>query len=540
MKKRLLAISIISIIFSFGLDVFQHNMSERLVHHMEAGNFINTKDLDMSKVTMLHWFSKEVEVYSEDQKSVDFVIFNPYRLFNVYKNKEHIIQNESKNYPKYQGGKYMLFSIDEMDYSDNRVSIYTEVDRNSYDTWNLESMRYEEVYFAGSHRMLNNFIVCKESIHIIAVASLIIAVVVMLLTHQKELMGILLAASTATVLFDFKIGLILVLHSLYVYSETLIKRKHRKFIFIPLLLSFGMPLDYYVWYAFVLMLMCTVKYYKKSNIKCLLSLLGLSAIVGLLNMDLEFSLFRLFYTELFILFLSALLLIIGIMKGRVYFSKEKMIRIDLLRGVSHDLRVPLSTIRLNMDILAKDDFTSEINKDRVIHTMNSALQDLGNMTTGLTAYISKDHYVHRDLRTSFQDCLAHSLNYFTNNEKMIDIKTKICEEEIFLPIEKVWLNRLIYNLVDNAYKYTGNYGVITVSLWKEKKRVYFSVEDNGIGITDEQMLKIMKPFYKVDQSRGTSGLGLGLSIIQSIVNQLDGDIHIQSVEGEGTKVIIKI
>ncbi|MCT4687988.1 sensor histidine kinase [Vallitalea sp.] len=540
MKKRLLAVIIISIMFSFSLNKFQMNISKQLVNHKEAGNFINTKDIEANKVTMLHWFSKEVEVYSDNQRRIDFVIFNPYENYNLYKNKEYIIQNESKSYPKYQGGKYILFSINEMDYIDNRVRFYSEVNSNYNESWIFKNMDHKYICFAGSHRILNDFIVLKKSIDIIGIIFLIISVIVMVLTHRKEIMGILLSCSALIILLDFRIGLILVIHSFYIYSDTLVRRKHRKLLIIPLLLSFFIPTNYYMWYVLALILICTIKYYKKSNTKSLLTLLELSVIFGLLNMDLEFSLFKLYYVDLFIFSISIFLLIIGFMKGKMYFSKEKMIQIDLLRGVSHDLRIPLSTIRLNMDILAKDDFTSEINKDSVINTINSALQDLINMTTGLTAYISKEHYVRRDISTSFQDCLAHSLNYFYNNEKMIDLKTKICEEEIFLPIEEVWLNRLIYNLIDNAYKYTDNYGVIIVELKKEKKTIYFSVEDNGIGMTEEQVSKIMKPFYKVDKSRGATGLGLGLSIVKSIVDHIEGDISILSKKGESTKVIIRI
>lgn len=101
------------------------------------------------------------------------------------------------------------------------------------------------------------------------------------------------------------------------------------------------------------------------------------------------------------------------------------------------------------------------------------MDDLTQMTSGLTAFVSKDHYIDKKYSSNLQDAIEHTLAYFHHGDKNIDIQSDICEEEIFLPIEEIWLNRLIFNLIDNAYKYTDEYGQINITLKKtEVKSVY--------------------------------------------------------------------
>ena len=77
-------------------------------------------------------------------------------------------------------------------------------------------------------------------------------------------------------------------------------------------------------------------------------------------------------------------------------------------------------------------------------------------------------------------------------------------------------------------------------LKKDHKKVLLSVEDTGMGIAKDELIKITEPFYRIDKSRSISGLGLGLSIVASIVEKLDGHLSVESVLGEGTCFKIEI
>nr|WP_246542817.1 ATP-binding protein [Fusibacter paucivorans] len=139
-----------------------------------------------------------------------------------------------------------------------------------------------------------------------------------------------------------------------------------------------------------------------------------------------------------------------------------------------------------------------------------------------------------------QDAIHQTIKHFQYNAKHIVIHTSLCQEECYLPIEEIWLNRLVYNLVDNAFKYTDEYGEIEIVLQKEKRTVCLSVKDNGIGMAPESLQKIWEPFYRVDTARQNSGMGLGLSIVKSIVDALGGEVRIESELGEYTHFEIRI
>ena len=96
--------------------------------------------------------------------------------------------------------------------------------------------------------------------------------------------------------------------------------------------------------------------------------------------------------------------------------------------------------------------------------------------------------------------------------------------------------QVIYNLVDNAIKYTPAGGSVHVQVGHGGRGVFLKVEDTGIGIPEAALNHIFDRFYRVDKarSRATGGTGLGLSIVQTIVHAHDGDIEVQSEENMGT------
>jgi heavy metal sensor kinase len=101
------------------------------------------------------------------------------------------------------------------------------------------------------------------------------------------------------------------------------------------------------------------------------------------------------------------------------------------------------------------------------------------------------------------------------------------------------LRRVFYNLLDNAIKYTGPPGRVTVRSHVEGERLCVSVDDTGVGIPPEHLPRVFDRFYRVDPSRTGEGVGLGLSICESIVKGLGGDIRIDSTLGRGTTVVVE-
>ena len=104
------------------------------------------------------------------------------------------------------------------------------------------------------------------------------------------------------------------------------------------------------------------------------------------------------------------------------------------------------------------------------------------------------------------------------------------------------LAQVIYNVIDNAIKYTPRGGSVRVDLFRQGKKAVIRISDTGIGIPAEDLPHIFDRFYRVDKarSRETGGTGLGLSIVKQIVLMHDGDITASSVENEGTTFTIEL
>lgn len=101
------------------------------------------------------------------------------------------------------------------------------------------------------------------------------------------------------------------------------------------------------------------------------------------------------------------------------------------------------------------------------------------------------------------------------------------------------IKQLLWIYTENAIKYTDNNGVITFRVYEKDKKAYFEVEDNGIGISDDDIKNIFDRFYRADKSRNKDipGTGLGLSIAKWIIDNNNGEIDVKSKLKEGTVFI---
>ena len=104
------------------------------------------------------------------------------------------------------------------------------------------------------------------------------------------------------------------------------------------------------------------------------------------------------------------------------------------------------------------------------------------------------------------------------------------------------LSQVVYNVIDNAIKYTPRGGHVRVELVRSGKKAVVRIADTGIGIPEHDLNHIFDRFYRVDKarSRETGGTGLGLSIVKQIVNLHDGDITVTSAENQGSTFVITL
>ena len=116
------------------------------------------------------------------------------------------------------------------------------------------------------------------------------------------------------------------------------------------------------------------------------------------------------------------------------------------------------------------------------------------------------------------------------------------ESGLVLQGDQSKLHQILYNLTDNAIKYTPDRGRIHVSLRQEGDDVVWRVRDNGVGIPEEDQDHVFERFYRVDKarSRETGGTGLGLSIVRQLVTMHGGEVTVESVPGEGSEFTVRL
>lgn len=224
-------------------------------------------------------------------------------------------------------------------------------------------------------------------------------------------------------------------------------------------------------------------------------------------------------------------------------------RTEFVSNASHELKTPLSSIKLMADSIIQ---TPDIDMDYVrefLTDMNEEVERLNRIVNKLL-YITKLDTLTETMSGSLE--LINLKDVVTGTHKNLlpiaEMEEKElvvnAKEDILIMANKDILWQAVYNIADNALKYTGDEGRVEISLVKEKKRAVISVKDNGVGISSEDVNRIFDRFYRVDKarSRETGGTGLGLSIAQSAVEFHNGAIEVESTPGEGSefKIILPL
>lgn len=199
----------------------------------------------------------------------------------------------------------------------------------------------------------------------------------------------------------------------------------------------------------------------------------------------------------------------------------------LMAGISHDLRTPLTRIRLASEMMQEEDvFLKE--------GIETDIEDMNNIIDQFIDYIrhdSKDKAELGDLNVLVEEVL----NVETPNDRVITLHPT---EFPKIPLRHIAVKRALANLVQNAIRYTT--GEIDVYTGAENDYAYIIVSDHGDGIPDEDIERLFQPFTQGDTARGTEGSGLGLAIIKRIVDTHGGSIVLSNQETGGLQAKISL
>ena len=197
-------------------------------------------------------------------------------------------------------------------------------------------------------------------------------------------------------------------------------------------------------------------------------------------------------------------------------------RSEMLSGISHDLRTPLTRMKLQTAFIKDNDISSKLTED--INEMEKMLNEYLQFTS--SSYIEKDELFNLSK-------LIEQIIKKYNNE---DISNNLIED-IYLNGRKNLIKRCINNLIDNALKYGKK---INVELSKKNTNLFIKIEDDGPGIPETEYENVFKPFYKIDKGRADakSSVGLGLSIASDIIRSHGGNIKLDKSKLKGLCVKI--
>ena len=123
-----------------------------------------------------------------------------------------------------------------------------------------------------------------------------------------------------------------------------------------------------------------------------------------------------------------------------------------------------------------------------------------------------------------------------------DVSISVSGENVCITASRRMTDEIISNLIDNAVKYNRDGGSVQVKLSNERNKAVITVQDSGIGISQEDQQRIFERFFRVDKSRSkaTGGTGLGLSIVKHAVQRMGGSIHVDSTPDVGTKITVSL
>ena len=195
-------------------------------------------------------------------------------------------------------------------------------------------------------------------------------------------------------------------------------------------------------------------------------------------------------------------------------------RSEMLSGISHDLRTPLTRIKLQLSFIKDKEISKKLSDD--VEEMEKMLNEYLQFASSRSAEITETFDLSELLKTTIMK--------YEKKEITTDIS-----KEVFLDGRKNLMQRCFSNLIDNAIKYSTN---VYISLRKLNNNILITIDDDGPGIPENERENVFKPFYKIDKSRGDSksSVGLGLSIASDTVKSHGGNIKLETSPTNGLRI----
>jgi signal transduction histidine kinase len=202
-------------------------------------------------------------------------------------------------------------------------------------------------------------------------------------------------------------------------------------------------------------------------------------------------------------------------------------RTRMLAAISHDLRTPITSLRLRAEFIEDDE-----NREKIIET----LEEMSQMTEATLAF-ARDEAAREEAKPTD---LASLLESLAGDQQDLGHKATVNEvDRLVITCRPVALKRAFRNLIENGIRYGD---AVEINLARDSKEAVVTISDQGPGIPEDRLADVFEPFVRLEESRSeeTGGIGLGLAITRSIIHAHGGTIELKNGDDRGLKAVVRL
>lgn len=246
-------------------------------------------------------------------------------------------------------------------------------------------------------------------------------------------------------------------------------------------------------------------------------------------------------------FVNATILVVAGVGGYYLAGKtlepiEEMLQTqkDFIANASHDLKTPITALRTNIEVVLRDNNLTEDDLKKQLSDNLADVIRLQNLTENLLSLSDKRTKQEKEI-ASINQLLEQAIKEVSPLTVGKNIKIiRSLKNDYFVSADTLRLQRAIVAILDNAIKYSLESGAVKVETHKQARNVLITITDNGIGINEKDLKRVKERFYRADNSRSSSGHGLGLPIAERIIHDQAGTLDISSKAGFGTTIRVSL
>lgn len=261
-----------------------------------------------------------------------------------------------------------------------------------------------------------------------------------------------------------------------------------------------------------------------------------------------------FFTKMWLLLTVSIVLLLITFSAFLYMlqtiinqKRISEIKNDFMNNMTHELKTPIATVSVAIEALLHFDVLQ--NKERTHEYLDISANELKRLSMMVEKVLKMSAFERSEILLNMEKTEINALvmNVLQGMKLQFErfnakVEIEIAPHEMLVQADHIHLTNVIYNLLDNALKYSKQNPKIQVKTYTENGFAYISVKDNGIGIANNHKQQIFEKFYRIPTGNvhNVKGFGLGLSYVHSIIKKHNGEIFVNSELNKGSEFIIQL